>query len=299
MNIEIAQFLRQILDKTPTNFLASTYLVDNRFNIRNQNVQNYVWVDRDRIQEMIEHIETPLDDALPNGITEDHLYSLSSCNHVILTISPTFSNISLHVTGCEFLGVPIRHDTPGEIINHSVKTITYPNRNVGQEFTTLPAVECMSYYCTCRFSCSCPSLRLPDVFEGERLRISRNTGPVFTIRSKQDYLDYVSFRPKFTFDPSMIIAKPNGLDIDYERYYAEVFGTEYCDMRFRITQHGMIYVSNTGIPLIKSVVDDLNFLKVYIYQFSCHVTLEADEKHIRQILPAGARLVLEKAPADK
>jgi len=122
--------------------------------------------------------------------------------------------------------------------------------------------------------------------------IYRNDNRGFTV-SQKEYEEYVQFKAFYTFDPEMIIRAPDGLRIDYEKYYANLLGTDYGTALFRVNHRGIIQKNKTGIPLVTQVVDDFGPME-YEYHFSNFETLKSDVEQIRKVIPVN--LVLKLVP---
>jgi len=88
----------------------------------------------------------------------------------------------------------------------------------------------------------------------------------------------------------MIIQISDGLEINYEKYYAKLFGIKYHDAQFRVNQFGVITKSKSGIPLVPEVIKDLG-LDQYVYQFHSYAMLKQDVAQIRKIIPEESSLV--------
>jgi hypothetical protein len=246
-------------------------------------------VNKNKITSMIEYLKQ--DSNIVSEEDAQSLYALAANNYVLfekingesyLTISQTEKNYSFNLNKkkCKI----------GEFCSNLNMYIYHDKRNDSPKYLDLPKVTKLNYYCNCTKKCKCLKLNLPPKIKGEKISIKRNYGKAINLTKKQ-YKQYVKLPAKYTYNPDCIFKKT--MEIDYIQYFCKNMELE----KFKSIKY---FISNIGncviickdddnpckyrVPLIQSIVRQLNFVDYWIYSPDSRNTLEQDCKEIKEII---------------
>jgi len=217
----------------------------------------------------------------PVTIDANLLKALSSCNNVKFQVFGTGQRLLQLVPTQDTITSGNHLDTwNGRLMIQQVSTIGFPKLEhlpCTCHTLTLSDIDELDYYDN-----GCQTLHVPAKSDGRILNIRRNGGEGFTV-NQQEYEQYIGLNARYTSDPEMILRTPDGLRINYERYYAKLVGPENYDIEFRISQNGIIVKGEVGIPLVSQVIRDFKFAR-YEYHFDSFRTLEKEVTQIRKVI---------------